>query len=106
MSEHEGEFVPPRPWSLAPLKGKFYGTSIMDAHGNTVCEVWLCAGPPSPREDIDPAVVSDSHYESMATYETATLICDLVNAAPSGGSVPPPLSTRTRFLSPKGTRHE
>lgn len=82
------EFLPPRPWSLAPLSGKYYGTTVVDAHGKTVCEMWLCAGPPSPREDIDPEDICDSHYESMADYQAASLICDIANAQHIGRFAP------------------
>lgn len=87
MSEptRDGKWVPPRPWRLEPLAGKFYGTTIVDAEGNSVCDIWLTAGPPSPREDMEPEDVCDSHYESMATWQTATLICDLANAADVSG---------------------
>lgn len=86
MTDLNGEFLPPRPWSLAPLKRKFYGTAIVDANGKTVCEMWLSEGPPSPREDLDPEDICDSHYESMADYQTATAICDAINTALSARS--------------------
>lgn len=73
--------LPPRPWSIAPLKGKYYGTDVIDANGDDVCRIWVMGDyTPSPREleqlgGIDPVdYFCDTHFESMASYSIASLI--------------------------------
>lgn len=61
---------------LLPLKGKYYGTWIVDDQGNEIAEIWLTArnehdSVPSPREEPD-MEVHDSHYENQRTYNVAS----------------------------------
>lgn len=73
---------PPRPWSIAKRWGKYYGTDILDANGESVVEIWMPYGPMSERERAyqgeDPEIC-DSHYESELTYQTVMLIINSVN---------------------------
>lgn len=79
----------PTPWTLAPLEGKYYGTTILDNDGNKVATIWRGktwfddkGSLPSPRElandpDFEPC---DNHYETALTFNTATAIIEAANA--------------------------
>lgn len=86
----------PTPWSVQPLNGKYYGTEIVDAHGNPVCTIWdhgharaAEANRPSSREIAEHGpfaseaelheYCSDGHYESARDYANAELIVAAVN---------------------------
>ncbi len=78
--------VPP-PWSVAPLKGKYYGTHVVDADGDEVAEFWSCEGEPSDREkaafgqDWTPVLwadyCSDCHWESQVALAAALSFVEL-----------------------------
>lgn len=74
--------LPRRPWSVGPLHGKYYGTDVLDANGNTICTIWLPEGIPSEREEdwLREEGPSDSHYESQLCYDACKLIVEAVNA--------------------------
>ena len=87
------------PWSLVPLKGKYYGTEIQDNSGRIIAKIWYRGETeeekkPSPREmeDIDTEAINDwgeswqawfdwSHYESTLSYTMALAIVEKMNEA-------------------------
>lgn len=78
------------PVSLAPRKGKHYGTEVIDANGALVVTLWTAEGEPSEREkaywgDWTPESwqegCCDSHWESMQDYRTALWLVHILNAA-------------------------
>lgn len=79
-----------RPWSIAPLAHKYYGTIIVDADGNERVKLWLTTWDgddvPSERELGDESLeefwewCSDSHWETERAYQTCALIVDAVNS--------------------------
>ncbi len=94
------------PLEVAELKGKYYGTEILDSRGNVVCKIWYHTQfNPSEREEAekqahhDRAVgkgedcnngwetgcgcydwYADSHHESQETYELAKAFVEAANA--------------------------
>lgn len=72
------------PWIVGPLKGKYYGTTILDAEGGDIVTVWLHDGGPSVREieKYGPCVdeldrndyFCDSHHETVADLNAAQII--------------------------------
>lgn len=72
----------PAPWSIAELKGKYYGTIIEDAEGTKILSVWKSAGAPSARQfegftkEEWEDYCCDSHWESQQTYA----ICEAIVA--------------------------
>jgi hypothetical protein len=73
----------PAPWRLAPLDGKYYGTTILDGRGIPVLSFWRSEGELSYREraknpDCTTAdwkeYCSDSHWESQLCLETAQAV--------------------------------
>lgn len=95
--------IAPTPWAIAPLEGKYYGTRIVDANGNQVCEIWnhdpnrynLAERRVSRREEekyrdkmtdkewnefLDEDLC-DSHYESEEDYLLACKIVAEANRA-------------------------
>lgn len=87
----------PTPWALAPLEGKYYQTTIIDAEGVSVCDIarWGPDRSPSPRESTPEDEICDNHYETTSTYEVATRIIDAVNSA--GARVPLSLAALSRI---------
>jgi hypothetical protein len=77
--EHLPGALPPRPWRIAPLRGKYYGTIVEAADGEEVCEIWMPYGPPSEREDLGDEEPCDSHYETQLAYDVCRMIVDGVN---------------------------
>ncbi len=77
----------PAPWSVRPLKGKYYGTEIEDANGLSILKVWEHWGNPTPseRERADEPMedwlknTCDSHWESDETFRIVGLIVLLRN---------------------------
>lgn len=86
------------PWSIAPLDGKYYGTHILDANGEEVCEFWDHSiggegNRPSRRErarykdfktddefeEFWKDYCCDSHYESVHDLANAELIVACIN---------------------------
>lgn len=70
------EDATPGPWSLDPLKGKYYGTVVrMDAE--TSVNVWgNRLGQISPREEWFEDVMCDGHYEDLGDYSLAVFIAN------------------------------
>lgn len=72
------------PWSIAPLRYKYYGTEILDVNGDQVMKIWYIpwkdkeGSAPSEREDQ--IEICDSHYESVASYEIAKMIVEKMNS--------------------------
>lgn len=86
LSTFKTEDLPPRPWSIEPLKGKYYGTEITDADGEFVCSIWREGLPPSEREIAQGGDMSwpddweyDNHSESAASYAVAQLLVEAAN---------------------------
>lgn len=80
-------FTPP--FSLEPLRGKHYGTRVLDAEGTEVTKIWTAEGEPSVREKAaftnwTPErwndVVMDGHWECAADYEMAVAFIESANA--------------------------
>lgn len=70
----------PAPWKVAELRGKHYGTKILDATGKCILAVWNPTGEPSLRE-LDGMVpkdwhecCSDGHWESESALARAESI--------------------------------
>lgn len=78
----------PAPWKLAPRKGKYYGTVIMDARDKKIISFWENEGGPSTREkeyfgDWSPEAwdewCCDSHWESVRSIEIANQLIAIRN---------------------------
>ncbi len=81
------EDLPPRPWTIEPLKGKYYGTEVSDANGDHVCSIWREGLPPSEREIAFAGDRTwpddweyDNHSESAASLAIARLLVETANA--------------------------
>ena len=82
------------PWSLAPLKGKYYGTSIIDSLGNQVLKLWDHRNNCKPslreierfgtefNEQAWAEYCCDSHYESTGDFELASILAEIANQDP------------------------
>jgi hypothetical protein len=75
----------PAPWVVADLKGKYYGTIIVDARGIPILSVWIASGELSFREKAKfgewtperwAEYCADSHWESASSLA----ICDAIVA--------------------------
>lgn len=82
----------PEPWSVIPLKGKYYGTKIQDGRGVPILSVWRSEGNPSHREkalfgEWTPEAWADyccdTHWESEQALSLAEFIVAGRNACES-----------------------
>jgi len=81
----------PAPWKVAPLEGKYYGTTILDARNFEILSFWNSVGEPSRREKEDftkgwtpeawAEYCCDSHWESAATLSVAEAVVALRNVS-------------------------
>jgi hypothetical protein len=79
------------PWTVAELKGKYYGTDILRPDGERICEIWTHDnggntpsqrqiaqwgpfGSDEEREQVLADVICDTHYETERDYTNACLI--------------------------------
>lgn len=76
------------PWSVAPLRGKYYGTVIVDSAGVEVMSITRSNHDipviPSERESQVRENICDSHWESQEALDAARRICELVNGQSQG----------------------
>lgn len=79
------------PWTIEPLKGKYYGTKIVNNETDEVIEVWLGfignytaserekeQGWGQPDEDGFVDIYYD-HVELQRSYDAAIIICEALN---------------------------
>lgn len=80
----------PKPFSVAPLKGKYYGTTVLDAAGTPVLSFWMNDGSyPSQREKDKFSgwtperwsdYCCDSHWESALSLGVARCVVEHLNS--------------------------
>jgi hypothetical protein len=79
----------PPPWTLGPLRGKYYATKILDANGNEVLSIKNSydSEQPSTRQEVETGTYDletycDDHWENKNDYALACWIVSLFNNIP------------------------